>query len=234
MLHATLSNKPGRTTSFTEDSLTSSVFGHLFYLPLELAWEIIREAVFDHDLPRHCGDLESYEFWPKWDGKGTANSNSVEPDVFLRFSEFDMIIEAKRWEVGMQSSTQWKNQIIAYRNEYQDDSKSLFYVAIGGIHGEGRQSLEINGVPCTIAMCQWSRVLRATKQVQRQLERSSYRTSASDAHLRTLRDIASLFGLHGFATGDWLENINVSRFKLSVSPRTDLLRFQTHSPSQAS
>ncbi len=234
MLHATVSNKPGRITSFTEDTLTSSVFGHLFYLPLELAWEILREAVFDHDLPRHCGDLESYEFWPKWDSEGTDNSRFVEPDVFLRFSEFDMIIEAKRWEFGMQSSTQWKNQIIAYRNEYPETAKPLFYVAIGGIHGEGKQSLEINGVPCTIAMCQWFRVLRATKQVERQLERSSYRTSASDSHLRILRDITSLFGLHGFATGDWLENINVNRLTLSGSPRTDLLRFRPHSTAQAS
>jgi hypothetical protein len=197
-------------------------------------WQILREAVFDHDLPRHCGELQSYEFWPKWGSEGTDNSRFVEPDVFLRFSEFDMIIEAKRWEVSMQSSTQWNNQIIAYRNEYQEDAKPLFYIAIGGIHSQSRQFLEINELRYTIAMCQWYRVLRAIKQMERQIERNPYRTNASDAHLRILRDIISLFGLHGFATGDWLENIKVQDYKLSPRPHDELLRFQNYSTEQAS
>jgi LPXTG-motif cell wall-anchored protein len=47
------------------------------------------------DLPFNSGRLLSFDFWPHWDKTGTDNTNYVEPDLFIKFDEFDVIIEAK-------------------------------------------------------------------------------------------------------------------------------------------
>ena len=52
----------------------------------------------------------SEEFWPNWDPEGTDNINRVTPDLFMRFANFDLIVEAKRWDSFQQSSDQWKKK----------------------------------------------------------------------------------------------------------------------------
>ena len=75
-----------------EDTITSTIIGTLLHLPDQLLWKILREACHTGSvLPKNPGELRAYEFWPKWDAYGTLNTNYVEPDVFLRFSEVDQI-----------------------------------------------------------------------------------------------------------------------------------------------
>lgn len=96
------------TINLCEDSLTSGIFDTLFLLPEQLYWEILRKAVratpqnTEQEMPTQVGHLLHYSFWPKWNPENTQNVNYVEPDVFIRFSEFDVIIEAKLYEEGLQ------------------------------------------------------------------------------------------------------------------------------------
>ncbi len=61
MLHAILNNKAGKSIAgsevhwrqlFTasEDSLTSTIFGYLFHLPIELFWQILNKACYIESL----------------------------------------------------------------------------------------------------------------------------------------------------------------------------------------
>lgn len=76
-----------------EDPKTSTVFESMLMLPDELFWKILRRACFNNDnLPLVAGKIESYEFWPHWDPTKTTNTNLVEPDLFIRFQLFDVII----------------------------------------------------------------------------------------------------------------------------------------------
>ena len=81
-----------------EDSLTGAVFSTLLHLPEEMFWEVLREAVKSPRFPVPPVPpvrLEEVQPWPAWDGEGTGNSRLVEPDLFLRFSGLDLIVEAK-------------------------------------------------------------------------------------------------------------------------------------------
>ena len=104
------------TINLCEDSLTSGIFDTLFLLPEQLCWEIVRKAVrttpqnTEQEMPTKAGRLLHYAFWPKWNPEDTQNVHYVEPDVFIRFSEFDVIIEAKRYEEGLQNSAQWEKK----------------------------------------------------------------------------------------------------------------------------
>ena len=123
----------------SENSLTAAVFSHLLHLPSELCWQLLRGACFSASLPTAAGELQSADFRPKWDPTGTANSSYVEPDLFLRFADFDLIVEAKRWDQSKQSPQQWKNEVRAYWNEHLGDEASstagptLRLIALGGI-----------------------------------------------------------------------------------------------------
>src|SRR5712671_1413367 len=94
-----------------EDSLTAAVFSHLLHLPSEVFWQILRNACHTTALPQYAGEPRSVEFWPKWNADGTHNSSYVEPDVFIRFASFDLIIEAKREDEYQQHRGQWENEV---------------------------------------------------------------------------------------------------------------------------
>ena len=141
-----------------EDTITSTIIGTLLHLPDQLFWEILREACFNNqNLPQNIGNLTEYEFWPKWISHGTTNTNYVEPDVFLRFQELDLIIEAKRFDDGGQYQGEWERELIAYENEYGVTDKPVLLVAIGGNGNNIRkEQLEINGQKRTIIKCAWA------------------------------------------------------------------------------
>lgn len=225
MLHSLEFKKAELARGVSEDTLTSSVLGQLFYLPTELMWEILREASYGKELPRTCGIMESFEFWPKWCSGGTDNTRFVEPDLLIQFAEFNMLVEAKRWENKAQDHRQWKAEIRAYLNEYPDDVRPLYFVALGGLHGEKSEIIPVGGHDYTVVMCSWSRILRAVKQALRQLERSSYCTSSMRANARVFNDLLALFRMHGHATGDWFENADLSKWRFGTHQTASVLQF---------
>ena len=103
MLHNTYAHK------YTyEDPKTSSVFENLMLLPDNVFWHILKSSCFYNErMLVNSGKLLSYEFWSHWDNTGTDNNTYVEPDLFIRFEEFDVIIEAKYGDYGGQYLKQW-------------------------------------------------------------------------------------------------------------------------------
>lgn len=182
----------------SEDSLTSSVVGLLLYLPEDCFWQLLRKACYGTEMPEHCGPVVEFEFWPKWSARNTTNSTYIEPDVFIRFKKFDLIIEAKRWDDRQQMESQWKGQIQGYHNKYRDeDSKELYLLALGGIYDE--QSIQVNGT--WVVKARWSMLLD-----QIILLLASQPSDHYASIKRILEDLVFAFQLHGYLKHDWLED----------------------------
>jgi hypothetical protein len=217
----------GRHLNPCEDSLTAAVFSHLLHLPADLFWQILRGACYATDqLPVLVGEPEVHS-WPKWNARGTDNSSYVEPDLFLRFPAFDLIIEAKRWDDRMQSREQWRAELTAYCNEYGSDRKEVRMIALGGIHAEQSDIIEStwtfeggrkpDRVACPVIMCRWQSILNQCRRRRREMGLLSFPTSQSAAELRILDDIVDLFSCHGFSTGRWFEDFTFERYRLAPS-----------------
>ena len=114
LLHSKLKNSFENTTfNPSEDTLTSSAFGILQYLPDDILWKVIRKSCGEGYLPESIGKIEYIDFWSKYrDIDGTTNSYYVEPDVLLVTEKYYVVIEAKKYDGGGQYQTQWKNEII--------------------------------------------------------------------------------------------------------------------------
>lgn len=216
MLQAINSNKAGRNISSeeihwrqifkaSEDSLTSTIIGLLFYLPHELTWHILTSACYGNDLPTPTR-VVSREFWPFWDGTGTSNSSRVEPDVFINTSNFDLIIEAKRKDNDQQNEGQWRNEFRAYLNEYGEDNKQVYLLALGGISTEQTQQLLLENRIMTVIMCRWERVLKCTRSALGAIRHSQALLNTSSSVINILEDILLGFSIHGYMTADWFSD----------------------------
>ena len=214
-----------------ENSLTAAVFSHLLHLPGELWWQLLRGACYSAELPAVAGELHSVDFRPKWDPDGTDNVSYVEPDLFLRFAEFDLIIEAKRWDQSQQDPKQWQKEVRAYWHEYMAEEttpnigRKLRLIALGGVWTTEDQEASVqvpraatrqaNGADgargasfsCPVHMARWGRLLGECKRMARELEQARYRSSQTRAHERILSHLIGLFAAHGFQTGRWFDEI---------------------------
>jgi hypothetical protein len=220
----------GKHLRHCEDSLTGAILGHLLYLPIEIAWQLLRNACHATDLPEVTGEPEIIEFWPNWNPSNTANTRYVEPDVFLRFRDFDLIIEAKRRDYNQQYRGQWQQQLTAYANEYGKDKRPVRFMALGGIWdtkdaeiSHPSKSHEERGCPddvvgdkivCPVHMCRWRGLLHECRKLLAELERLSFPSSQTHANRRILGQMVELFGWHGYSTGVWFGEIGLSRLRL--------------------
>ncbi|RFC55011.1 hypothetical protein [Brumimicrobium aurantiacum] len=206
MLHAIKHNKVNRTIyKANEDALTSSVFERLMYLPQELLHYIFTTALFDTIEGLELHQIESIEFWPKWDPEYTYNKNHVEPDVFIRTVKQDIIIEAKRNDTKQQSKHQWRNEIQSYYNEYAEDEKQLVFIALGGLYSTETETIEVKEVSHQIYKCTWKSVLNTILNVTYDIEQASNYTNNIRAVLNVLSDMVMCFELFGYPTSPWLE-----------------------------
>jgi hypothetical protein len=194
----------------SEDSLTSTVFGLLFYLPVELFWRILTDACYGDKLPKQSGRTIRYDFWPRWTFSDRNNTYLVEPDVFIQFEEFNLIIEAKHLDYNQQYHFQWKNQLKSYFNEF-DDHKPVCFLAMGGITtgDEGASVVQIAGKQeVTVVKCRWKTLLAQVKKTQTQFKSIKHLTSANDAVLNILNDLIIAFRIHGYTPVELLETIS--------------------------
>ncbi len=222
MIHAV---KSGKITNWTrnEDSLTSSIIGSLLYLPSELMWSILRNSCFDGEyLPTHSGTLIDYDFWPKWDSSGTNNSRYVEPDVFLDFQDFSLIIEAKRWDsCKMHDISQWRREITSWHNEYQREvtsQKRIFFIALGWSGENNCKSEEINNIP--IFKCKWTSLLEQVIDSYKRICLAEGITSHAKSLEFILGDVIDLFSFHGYILTpplQYLDSLFADQYKISSS-----------------
>lgn len=218
MLHAILLNKAGRNISTkevhwrdlfraSEDSLTSTIIGSLLYLPAKLFWQILNRSNYGGYSFSLSTKIEMVQFWPHW---RDTNNCIIEPDVFIRTSEFDFIIEAKRFDDNQQYASQWQNELLAYHNEFGDENRKVIFLAIGGINNENIEEFNIHSMLATIIKCRWFRLLNEVKSVILNVEKNRYE-SYDDSIMRILKDIVSGFGVHGYSTGTWFKDQDFSK-----------------------
>lgn len=201
-----------------EDSLTATVFDNLKYLPSEVFWQILKNALYFDKLPFVSGEIESIHYWPHWNPKYTFNVNFVEPDLFIRFHTFDVILEAKRYDNNQQYEGQKENQIKSYYNEYEKDGKKLFYIQVGGLNDRKDESnYYLNNYSVVICKTDWSRLLI---EIQRQY--NLFKTNSSSVNkaiCRILEDLIFGFSLHGYIHISWLKDLKKSS-KINYKPLT--------------
>lgn len=205
MLHSTYHNK-----DTYEDPKTSSVFETMLMLPDELFWGVLRLACFDNDnLPLVSGQIEDYEFWPHWDPTGTTNTSLVEPDVFIRFQSFDVIIEAKYNDHSGQYSQQWENEIIAYRNEYGND-KPVYFIAVGGNAEKASESVSLVKY-VVVNKCTWLSLLIQNTKLRDDYEAFPLISNNQSAVIRLLNLIELAFNIHGVYNIHWFDDIKTPK-----------------------
>lgn len=205
MIHSTYHNK-----DTYEDPKTSSVFEMMLMLPDELFWSILRSACFYNDnLPVVAGQIEDYEFWPHWDPTGTTNSTLVEPDVFIRFQSFDLIIEAKYCDRKGQYSEQWENEVIAYRNEY-GICKPIYFMAVGGNAEKVSEIIPLaKGVVAN--KCTWLSLLIQVTKLRDEYDTLPMSCNSQSALIRLLNLIELAFNIHGVYNIHWFDEIKTPK-----------------------
>ncbi|MEA2095962.1 MAG: hypothetical protein U9P73_04620 [Candidatus Cloacimonadota bacterium] len=121
-----------------EDFLTASVVGRMTYLPGDILWRLVKGSSLHSHLYKYVGGLESIEFWPNWPVPDRMKNIGThrQPDVFLKFEEIDMIVEAKRDDSLSQNHIQWSEQILSYlfkRNIEGEENRPIVFWVLGGM-----------------------------------------------------------------------------------------------------
>ena len=214
-----------------EDSLTAVVFDTLKYLPVEMFWSILKRSMYYDKLPIASGELLSITFWDKWKTsdklniRNTTNSNFVEPDVFLRFNQFDLIIETKRKNENQQCKIQMENQIQAYYNEYSDENKVLYFVQLGGLHNRNDELDYILGdKKVVICKTNWTKLLEQIVFDNNKIKNSGL--TILSAYSRILEDSISGFALHQYYKKRWLKNLEI-KSSTQLEPLDKLFSYAT-------
>lgn len=169
MIYSTKHNK-----NTNEDPKTSSVFENLMLLPDNVFWEILQTAAANKGiLPEDAGILsDDYCFWPKWNPSSiydTGNCNYVEPDVFFRFGNIDVIVEAKYSDNHGQYREEWEREFKAYLNEFENDKKKVVLLAVGGNRTfELESEIKIGRRKCPVVKYSWVKLLNAVLDYEEQ------------------------------------------------------------------
>lgn len=187
-----------------EDSLTFNVFSRLSYLPTNI-FESILNSLINRTNEFQFINVEEIHFWPNWDAR-FMGSNRIVPDMFLRLKSFDLIIEAKRYDYGQQSTEQWANEIETYKNKYGSDKKLLF-LALGGMN-----YFNIKETQVTYLERYWSTLHRELY--------NQVRINRDITTIRILEDIIEIFEIYSFSTPIFFEdlpkNLNISTNSLKI------------------
>jgi hypothetical protein len=185
----------------TEDSKTSSVIGLMQYLPSNIIWDLLRKSCGEQsNLPDTAGELLSIEFWPRWAPDGETNTRHVEPDVFCEFEQFDLIIEAKKYDGGGQDKGQWKKEILSYLEEQPTaENKSLKFIAFGGNESLKDCEITVKDKKYIIHTASWQNLLNAVKK--------HCNKPQSITEKRLLSDIILAFERHNYFCLEWLSSL---------------------------
>lgn len=212
MLHSRYHNK-----DTYEDPKTSAIFENLMLLPDNVFWHLFRGSCFDNSvLPIHSGRLLSYSFWPHWDKTGTNNTYFVEPDLFLQFENFNVIIEAKYGDLCGQYEYQWKQEIIAYGNEYSFENPFLF-IAVGGNMSTYTENVKVKGKNVSIYKCNWLSLLISVNKYSKELDGITFPDYSLSATQRLLDNIVLAFNVNGVYNIKWFNTMEQQDTTISPS-----------------
>lgn len=203
MIHSFSKIKTDR--NYNEDFKTYQTIGLMQYLPANLFWSFIRECIIHKEnLPNLSGEILQTDFWVKWYNiDGTNAERYVEPDVFIRFENFDCIIEVKKTEESGQHQDQWNDQITAYRNTYPE-RKRLIYVALGGNrdfdndHGDRYPD---------VYKASWHQLLHTVHKALEERKSLHYVSTSVSQEIRILHSVIDSFRKYNEYDVEFLESI---------------------------
>ena len=192
MIHSYSKIKTDR--NYNEDFKTYATLGVLQYLPAQFFWQLLRGSVIDNkDLPILAGEILQIDFWPKWykiqNIKVVSNSSYIEPDIFIRFENFDCIVEVKKTDSSGQHSDQWESQTQAYRNEYPE-GRRLVYIALGG---NPKLDASSQDKFSHVYKSTWQRLLREIDIALQERISLVYKTEATNQEIRILQSTIDAF-----------------------------------------
>ena len=223
MLHSKYAHK-----NTHEDPKTSSVFENLMLLPDNVFWHILKSSCFYNDrMLTYSGRLLLYEFWPHWDNTGTDNQNYVEPDLFIRFEDFDVIIEAKYSDYGGQYLKQWHHELTAYNNEYGEEKKPVVFIAVGGNMSKTIEEVKVRGRKHLVFKCNWMSLLIATNKYRNELKKISVPDMNISATLRLLDNIILAFNVNGVYNIDWFNSMATEKNEINPSSIDNIRKYFT-------
>jgi hypothetical protein len=210
-------NMVGRILSSTsnkiEDKQTATIFSNLLHLPDKTFWDIIRKACFNNNLPENIGTIEDYEFWPHWKPapEDTVHSNYVEPDIFIRFTQFDIIFEAKKLDRNQQETNQWINEYTAYLHRF-GNTKRVILIAIGGLFSGNLSAEKYNNL--LIQKCRWRSILDVLY--------SQLNIQKMEGHKRIIKDCIEYLEYFNFMRISWIHEIQDHGYKINLSINKEL------------
>ncbi len=194
----------------SEDLLTASVFERLSYLSdntLECFYRSVLSLSGIQITDNSLSHMEKCAFWPSW----YIGQRRIEPDCFCCFDDFDIIIEAKRWDnLQQQYFEQWNDELTAYGNLPTAKRRVIFF-AVGGLDQVFLKNLEsIRAKFCmlsskmeVILVAQsWGGIWKVLKQ--------AYSVCAPNEQ-RILTDIYNAIKFHGIKVDDpvWLADLAI-------------------------
>lgn len=230
MIYSTLYNK-----NTNEDPKTSTVFGNLMLLPDHVFWDILKSAAANKGiLPDDAGLMsDGFSFWPQWDPNSkydTGNSNYVEPDVFFRFSNIDVIVEAKYSDNRGQDKEEWEREFKAYLNMFEDDKKKVVLLAVGGNPTFEREpDLKVGKRKCPVVKYSWEGLLKAVLDFEKE-ELSSIENELQSSMKRIVENVVS--GCENFGIYKYNKKVEIKGlsnmfvlgevFRIAINRDTDL------------
>lgn len=189
-----------------EDSLASSVFERLLYLPVDMFWRILVTSCYNPTLPKSPGKIINYSFWPHWNPNGTVNSRYVEPDIFIQFEKFHLIIEAKLNDFAdTQRLDQWQKEVISYYSHFASEERApLYFLAIAGLTSghivQPKIEIPSHEISLPVNFTRWRRILKEIKLIQHEIAKDDHHKTSGVSGI--LKDLILAFRLHGFVTGE--------------------------------
>lgn len=137
MLRAIIHGKAGRIDSngenvtwrhlfkSREDLLTAAIFTRWSYLSAESKHTLLQNWIKDFEITD--SDYKDIEFWAKFDLE-VEGREFVEPDVLIRFKDFNVLIEVKPPKGGSQKYEQWNRELEGY---FSSEDLPVHFLAIG-------------------------------------------------------------------------------------------------------
>lgn len=199
-----------------EDLMTAAVFSRFTYLSSTTQNSLLQAWLHSN---ADFSQFESIEYWPRYGYiDDAAGLRDVEPDIVLRFNNFNILIEIKPPTGGDQYYQQWQREIAAFIHSDTQKNLPIYFLAIGRIEHKDAQlwgALLLNQHPDrlkSVHAIKWQPVVDSIRNLLT-LEMYSKQDS------RILIDILDAMQLYGLKTQTFKwDGLNRSPLAHSIMP----------------
>lgn len=186
-----------------EDLLSAAVFGRFAYLSDGVQKSLMKRWLCCED---ELGAFEAIDFWPSYSLERNDTKRRVEPDIVMRFSKANVLMEIKPPSGGGQYKLQWQREISSFLSSDSEPRAQLFFLAIGRLNlaeteGWGLELQKYYGDRLTsVATIAWAPLVKTLLDLQK--EQQLKRSDACVIH-----DICEALNLYGLKTSpfEWTD-----------------------------